>query len=89
MSYAAEPLKVARAGALTLSWCFSVIAASVGEWSSCARSKIEETLTITLLGLNALIKSNQQKSKIRKLAASPTVVYIDTTGEYLYLPLRK
>ncbi|KJA18283.1 hypothetical protein HYPSUDRAFT_45461 [Hypholoma sublateritium FD-334 SS-4] len=58
MSHAAEPLKVARATALTLAWCFSVIASSVG--------------------LNGLIKSNQQKSKIRKLAPSPTVVYIDT-----------
>jgi hypothetical protein len=59
MSTAAEPLKVARVASLTVAWCFSVIASSVG--------------------LNALIKSNQQKSKLKKLAPAPTVVTIDTS----------
>jgi hypothetical protein len=32
------------------------------------------------VGLNALIKSNQDKSKLKQLAPPPTVVFIDTNG---------
>ncbi|CAA7270472.1 unnamed protein product [Cyclocybe aegerita] len=52
------PLHKTRAVALIVSWCFAVIASSVG--------------------LNALIKSNQEKSKLKRLAPSPTRVEIDT-----------
>ncbi|KAJ3513481.1 hypothetical protein NLJ89_g2929 [Agrocybe chaxingu] len=52
------PLHKTRAVALIISWCFAVIASSVG--------------------LNALIKSNQEKSKLKRLAPSPTRVEIDT-----------
>ncbi|KAF9481749.1 hypothetical protein BDN70DRAFT_875880 [Pholiota conissans] len=51
--------------------------------------KVARVVTLTLawifaviascVGLNALIKSNQQKSKLKKLAPSPTVVFIDTS----------
>ncbi|KAF8191261.1 hypothetical protein BJ912DRAFT_1058261 [Pholiota molesta] len=37
------------------------------------------------VGLNALIKSNQQKSRLRKLAPAPAVVYIDTSAWVPYM----
>jgi len=55
------PMRNARLIALSLSWCFAVIAGSVG--------------------LNSLIKSNQSQSRLKKLAAPPTVVIIDVHGD--------
>jgi len=58
MSSSAGPLQTARLVTLSLSWCFAVIAASVG--------------------LNGLVKSNQEKTRLKKLGA-PAVVDIDTS----------
>jgi hypothetical protein len=58
MSSSAGPLQSARLVTLGISWCFAVIAASVG--------------------LNGLIKSNQEKTRLKKLGA-PAVVDIDTS----------
>jgi len=58
MSSSVAPLQTARLVTLGLSWCFAVIAGSVG--------------------LNGLIKSNQEKTRLKKLGA-PAVVEIDTS----------
>jgi len=58
MSSSADPLRSARLVTLSLSWCFAVIAASVG--------------------LNGLVKSNQEKTRLKKLGA-PAVVDINTS----------
>lgn len=82
MTSSAGPLKLVRLVTLGLAWCFAVISGSLGKRERSCTIAFWNIPIEPLSGLNALIKSNQQKSHLKKLGA-PATVDIDTHGEPL------
>ena len=76
----APPPRLALLVALGLAWSWAIVAVGVGKYHS---SLHRTPGLIAFAGLNALVKSNQLKTYVKRVVPSPTVVVINDNGKHL------
>ena len=74
------PWFTTRVVSLFLAWCWGIIGAAAGKHRAITFFLLLRNLIYLTKGINALVKSNDQKSAINKAIPRPTIITINVRG---------